>query len=40
MGTRSRIGILNKNGKVYEWENSEGVRFRLATDKTKNIRTM
>ena len=26
---------LNKNGKVYEWENSEGVRFRLATDKTK-----
>ncbi|AWI35139.1 hypothetical protein [Helicobacter apodemus] len=26
---------INKNGKVYEWENDEGVRFRIATDKIK-----
>ncbi|BEK14849.1 MULTISPECIES: hypothetical protein [Campylobacter] len=25
----------NKDGKVYEWENKEGVRFRVATDKIK-----
>ncbi|MCR2055654.1 hypothetical protein CHLV4139_09195 [Campylobacter helveticus] len=26
---------LNKDGKVFEWENDEGVRFRIATDKIK-----
>ncbi|WP_139454209.1 hypothetical protein [Campylobacter armoricus] len=25
----------NKDGKVYEWENKEGIRFRVATDKIK-----
>ncbi|WP_104722738.1 penta-EF hand family protein [Helicobacter mesocricetorum] len=25
----------DKSGKVYEWENNEGVRFRVATDKIK-----
>ena len=25
----------NKTAKIYEWENNEGVRFRIATDKIK-----